>query len=221
MTVSLPLITVNKFRQNWLSTRDAWQENGKFAENKKTFKSKPHVLLLHAHLQFSNIIRYGSCTDCHQRLLTAFRWFSYSFCVTYLPISHLFSAWSRICFITNNFFSKLNKEFFQGQVNVPVSPGWGWKCDLDRNGSGYWSCFLKKVTWAGLSKQLKALGFCNFLRNQPTMLCFNHFAMIETYIYLYWSKYSPQWGYKQGIDQQIYIRKSISRIIMHPQCSFK
>jgi len=41
---------------------------GKFSENKKFSKSERNELLFHEHLQFSNIIRHGSCTDCQQRL---------------------------------------------------------------------------------------------------------------------------------------------------------
>jgi len=55
---------------------------GKFSENKQMFKSERHVLLFRAHLQFSNTMRHGSCTDCQQRLLEAFQVSSCNFCVT-------------------------------------------------------------------------------------------------------------------------------------------
>jgi len=37
---------------------------GKFTENKQIFKSEHHILLFYAHLQFSNKLRHGSCTEC-------------------------------------------------------------------------------------------------------------------------------------------------------------
>jgi len=41
---------------------------GKYSENKKSFKSERHEVLLREHLQFSNTIPRGSCADCQQRL---------------------------------------------------------------------------------------------------------------------------------------------------------
>ena len=40
----------------------------KFSESKPIFKSERHE-----HLQFSNTIRHGSCTECQQRLLAQWR----------------------------------------------------------------------------------------------------------------------------------------------------
>jgi len=53
-------------------------------------------------------------------------------------------------------------------------------------------------------------------RNQSTAIYFRLFAMIQTSTYLYWSMYFPR-RCKQGIDQQIFNRKWISRKITHPQ----
>jgi len=36
--------------------------------------------------------------------------------------------------------------------------------------------------------------FCKLLRNEPTGLCFHLYAMIQTYMYLHQSNYSPEWG---------------------------
>jgi len=47
---------------------------GKYSESKQIFKSE-----CHEHLQFSNTIRHGSCTECQRRLLAAFQVSSYSF----------------------------------------------------------------------------------------------------------------------------------------------
>jgi len=38
--------------------------------------SQPNLLLLHVHLQTSNIMRHGSCIDRQQKLLAEFRDFS-------------------------------------------------------------------------------------------------------------------------------------------------
>jgi len=57
---------------------------GKFSESKKIFKSEHHE-----HLQVSNTIRHGSCTDCQQRLLVALQVSSCSF-VTLLCLPHAF-----------------------------------------------------------------------------------------------------------------------------------
>jgi len=87
---------------------------GKFSENKHIFKSEHHELLFHEHLQFSNTIRHGSCTDCQQRLLAAFQVFSCSFCVTSMPAPRVFSAWTCVCFSNNKTFPTFNKLLFQG-----------------------------------------------------------------------------------------------------------
>jgi len=47
---------------------------GKFSESKQIFKSERHE-----HLQFSNTIPPGSCTDCQQGLLAAFQVYLCSF----------------------------------------------------------------------------------------------------------------------------------------------
>ena len=41
--------------------KHAWcvTKHGKFAENKQIFKSEPHLLVFHAHLQFSNKYGFG------------------------------------------------------------------------------------------------------------------------------------------------------------------
>jgi len=39
-------------------------KTGKVSENIQNFKSERHELLFHEHLQFSNTILHGSCTDC-------------------------------------------------------------------------------------------------------------------------------------------------------------
>ena len=62
----------------------------KFSENKQIFKSERHELLFHEHLQFSNTLRHGSCTDCHQRFLAASQVSSSSF-VSLLRLPHAFS----------------------------------------------------------------------------------------------------------------------------------
>jgi len=56
--------------------------------------SERHELLFHEHLQFSNTIRHGSCTDRQQMLQAAFQASSCSFCVTSVPAPRVFSAWT-------------------------------------------------------------------------------------------------------------------------------
>jgi len=56
------------------------------------FKSERHELLFHAHLHFSNTIWHGSCTDCLQRLLSAFRFFVYSLGHFYADLTRFFGA---------------------------------------------------------------------------------------------------------------------------------
>jgi len=85
---------------------------GKFFENKQIFKSERHELLFHEHLQFSNTIRHRSCTDCQQRLLTAFQVSSCSFCITSMPAPRVFSAWSCVCFSNNKTFPNSTSYFF-------------------------------------------------------------------------------------------------------------
>ena len=62
---------------------------GKISENKQIFKSERHVLLFHAHLQFSNTIRHGSCLDRQLKLLAAFRIFR-AFFVSLLCLAKAF-----------------------------------------------------------------------------------------------------------------------------------
>ena len=57
---------------------------GEFSESKPIFKSERHE-----HLQFSNTIRHGSCTECQQRLLAAFQVSSCSF-ASLLCLPHAF-----------------------------------------------------------------------------------------------------------------------------------
>ena len=59
-------------------------------ENKQIFKFERHELLFHEHLQFSNTIRHGSCTDCQQRLPAVFHVSSCNFCVTSMPAPRVF-----------------------------------------------------------------------------------------------------------------------------------
>ena len=88
---------------------------GNFSQNKQIFKSESHELLFHAHLQFSNTKRHGSCTDSRQRLLAAFQVSSCSFCATSMPAPRVFSAWSYVCFANNTkYFLTINKLLFQG-----------------------------------------------------------------------------------------------------------
>ena len=93
MIVSLPVIGRDFCKH--ISPNSAWRsccvtKLGKFSENKQIFKSERHVLLFHERLQFSNKIRYGSCTDCQQKSLEACRFFSCNFCVTYMPAPRFF-----------------------------------------------------------------------------------------------------------------------------------
>jgi len=62
---------------------------GKFSEKKQIFKSEGHELLFHEHLQFSNTIRHGSCTDYQHRLLATFQVSSCRF-VSLLCLPHTF-----------------------------------------------------------------------------------------------------------------------------------
>jgi len=87
---------------------------GKFSENKQIFKSERHELVFHEHLQFSNTIRHGSCTDCQQRLLAAFQVSACSFCVTSMPAPYVFSPWTCVCFANNKTFPTFNKLLFKG-----------------------------------------------------------------------------------------------------------
>jgi len=82
---------------------------GKCSENKQIFMSERHELLFHAHLQFPNTIRHGSCTDCQQRLLAALQISSCSFCVTSMPAPRVFLAWTCVCFANNKTFPTFNK----------------------------------------------------------------------------------------------------------------
>ena len=108
---------------------------GKCSENKQIFISKRHELLFHKHLQFSNTIRHGFCTDCQQRLLAAIQVSSCSFCVTSMPAPRVFLAWTSVLRIIKLFRHSASSFFkvrlvwaqfrncFEG--NVPVSLGNG------------------------------------------------------------------------------------------------
>jgi len=85
---------------------------GKCSENKQIFISKCHELLFHKHLQFSNTIRHGFCTDYQQKLLVAIQVSSCSFCVTSMPVPRVFLAWTCVCFANNKTFSTFNKLLF-------------------------------------------------------------------------------------------------------------
>jgi len=82
------------------------------SENKLIFMSRRHELLLHEHLQFSNAILHGSCTDCKQRLLVAFHVSSCSFCVTTMPAPRVFFGVNLCLFSNNKTFPKFNKLLF-------------------------------------------------------------------------------------------------------------
>ena len=86
---------------------------GKFSENKQIFKSERHELPFHEHLQFSNTIRHGSCTDCQQRLLAEFHVSSCSFCVTTMPAPRAFSAWTCAVFLIIKLFQHSTSYFFR------------------------------------------------------------------------------------------------------------
>jgi len=62
---------------------------GKFSESKQIFKSERHELLFHEHLEFSNTIPHGSCTDCQQRLWRHFKFLRVVF-VSLLILPHAF-----------------------------------------------------------------------------------------------------------------------------------
>ena len=85
---------------------------GKCSENKHIFISKCHELLFHKHLQFSNTIRHGICTDYQQRLLAAIQVSSCSFCVTSMPAPRVFLAWTYVCFANNKTFPTFKKLLF-------------------------------------------------------------------------------------------------------------
>jgi len=141
--------------------------------------------------------------------------------VSLICLPHAFFRRGAVFVLLPIIFFDTQQVIFSRSGKRPSKPWLGVKMRFRQEWQWILTLLFKESYLSRAKQTTKALGFCNLLRNQPTMLCFNHFAMIETYIYLYWSNYSPQWGYKQGIDQQIYIRKSISRIIMHPQCFFK
>ena len=85
---------------------------GKFSENKQIFIYKRHELLFHEHLQFSNTIRHGFCTDCQQRLLAAIQVSSCSFYVTSMPAPRVFLTRTCVCFANNQTFPTFNKLLF-------------------------------------------------------------------------------------------------------------
>ena len=67
---------------------------GKFFGKENIFKSERHELLFHEHLQLSNTIRHGSCTNRQQRLLAAFQASSCSFLSLLCLPDAFFSAWT-------------------------------------------------------------------------------------------------------------------------------
>jgi len=95
-------------RQSWCAMKI-----GNFSENKQSFKSKRHGHLLHAHLQFSNTIRHGPCTDCQQRLLLVFRVFTCIFCVTFMPTPRVFRRGRVFVLPAINFFGQSTSYFFK------------------------------------------------------------------------------------------------------------
>jgi len=135
---------------------------GNFSENEQIFKSERHELLFQEHLQFSNTIRHGSCTDCQQRLLAASQVFSCSFCVTARPAPHVLSAWTCVCFANDKTLPTFKKLLFKGKISLrtiselfwrqrllqkrPSKPGLWWECDLAKM-SVVINRVCKKVTW--------------------------------------------------------------------------
>jgi len=92
-------------RQSWCA-----MEIGNVSENKQIFKSERHELLLHAHLQFLTTIWHGLCTDWQQRLLAAFRFFSCTFCITFVTAQRVFRR--VFVLLKNKNFSTINKFLF-------------------------------------------------------------------------------------------------------------
>jgi len=80
---------------------------GKLSESKPIFKSERHE-----HLQFSNTIRHGSCTECQQRLLAAFQVSLFSF-VSLLCLRPAFFRRGPVCFVNNKSFRTFNKLLFK------------------------------------------------------------------------------------------------------------
>ena len=79
----------------------------------KIFKSERDELLFHEHLQFSNIIRHGSCTDCQERL-PAFHVFSCSFCVITMPCPmRFFRRGPVLVFLIIKLFQRSASYFFE------------------------------------------------------------------------------------------------------------
>jgi len=85
---------------------------GKCSENKQIFISKRHELLFHKHLQFSNTIRHGFCTNCQHRLLAEIQVSSCSLCVASMPGPRVFLAWTCFYFANNKTFPTFNKLLF-------------------------------------------------------------------------------------------------------------
>jgi len=94
---------------------------------------------------------------------------------------------------------------------------------------------IVQIIWAPLRKLFAPAGVPSWLRVWLQALGFLHAfeesvdcALLSSFCddsnlnlsIFKWDTYSPQWG-KQGMDQQIFNRKSISRKIMHPQSLFK
>ena len=77
------------------------------------FMSERHELLFHAHPQFSNTIRYGSCTNFQQRLLAAIR-FIRVVCVSLLYLSNAFiRRGSVFVFLIIKFIRQSTSYFFK------------------------------------------------------------------------------------------------------------
>ena len=85
---------------------------GKFSENKQIFKSERPELPVHEHLQFSNTIRHGSCTDCQQKLLSRYFRFLRVVFVSLLCLPHAFFRCGPVCFANNKSFPTFNKLLF-------------------------------------------------------------------------------------------------------------
>jgi len=66
-----------------------------------------YLLLLHVHLQVSNTILHGSCTDRLYGLLADFRNFSCLFCA--YPERFLHGHKKCVCFLSSKIFYTFNK----------------------------------------------------------------------------------------------------------------
>jgi len=118
---------------------DVMHKNWKCSENKQIFISKCHELLFHKHLQFSNTIRHGFCTDC--KGCCQFRFLLVVF-VSHLCLPHAF-FWREPVFVLRiiKLFRHSTRYFFKVRLvsaqfwncfegcfcsgNVPVNLGNG------------------------------------------------------------------------------------------------